>query len=132
MLLDDKLDGLSYDVVGCAMRVHSALGSGFPEIIYQRALGVEFRRSGISFEAEIHLPVFYEGESVGARRVDFLVADQLIVELKATSDITDAHVAQVIDYLKAYKKEVGLLLNFGTASLQHRRYLRTQTPLKPK
>ena len=132
MLLDDKLDGLSYDVVGCAMRVHSELGSGFPEIIYQRALGVEFRRSNISFEAEIHLPVFYQGESVGARRVDFLISDQLMVEIKATSDLTDSHAAQVINYLKAYQKEVGLLLNFGAPSLQHRRYLRTQTPLKSK
>ena len=97
--------------------------SGFPEIIYQRSLGVELRAKGIAYQGEVHLPVFYKQTSIGSRRVDFLVEGQVLVELKATNELTSLHYAQVINYLKAYRLEVALLINFGEASLHFKRFV---------
>ena len=116
---------MTHTVIGCAMRVHSALGNRFPEVIYQSALALEFRQTGLPFVREAHLPVYYLGTQIGARRVDFLVADKMLVELKAVVILGPDTFAQIINYLKAYNLEVGLLLNFGQASLIHRRFLRT-------
>lgn len=109
------------------MRVHATLGNGFPENIYQRSLAYEFELHSIPFEKEIHLPVFYLDKEVGARRVDFLVDGSVAVELKALAELTSQHHAQVINYLKAYRLEVGILLNFGETSLKYKRFLRTST-----
>ncbi|GAB3294776.1 GxxExxY protein [Hymenobacter tenuis] len=125
MLLENTYSEISKQIIGCAMRVHTALGNGFPEIIYQRSLAIEFEMNGLAFEQELHLPVYYLDKEVGSRRVDFLVAKSIIVELKALSEITPLHYAQVINYLKAYRVEVGLLLNFGETSLKYKRFLRS-------
>jgi len=123
MLLDNRLNDITGAIIGCAMRVHTELGSGFPEVIYQRGLAVELREVGLSFQGEVHLPVFYKNTNIGARRADFLVEGQVLVELKAAAELTDANFAQVVNYLKAYRLEVALLINFGEPSLRHRRLL---------
>lgn len=124
MLLDIRHNALTHQIIGCAMSVHRALGSGFPEAIYQRSLAVELEEAKLDFASEIHLPVYYKHIEVGARRVDFLVADTVLVELKATNELTSAHHAQIINYLHAYKLEVGLLINFGQDSLVYKRFLK--------
>ena len=108
------------------MRVHSALGEGFPEVIYQRSLAQELTRATVPFQREVNLPVYYNEEIVGYRRVDFLAAETVLIELKATSELTQAHFNQIINYLNAYRLEVGLLINFGEASLRFRRFIKTK------
>ncbi len=105
------------------MCVHQELGHGFPEIIYQRGLAVELQREGLAYQGEIHLPVFYKDVSIGSRRADFLIDNYVLVELKAVNELTDLHCAQAINYLKAYRLEVALLVNFGETSLKFRRFL---------
>ncbi|RTQ52390.1 GxxExxY protein [Hymenobacter gummosus] len=117
---------LTGQIIGCAMRVHAALGNGFPEIIYQRALAVEMESEGMSFDEEFAQPVYYRNVCIGSRRVDFLVGGEVLVELKATHELTDLHLAQTINYLKAFKLEVGLLINFGEKSLRYRRLVKSQ------
>ena len=127
MLLDTRFNKLTESVIGCAMRVHTELGCGFPELIYQRALAVELEEVAIKFQREIHLPVFYKDTAIGARRTDFLIEQQVLIELKATSELTPLNYAQVINYLKAYRLEIGLLINFGSNSLQFKRFVRNNT-----
>jgi len=109
------------------MSVHRELGSGFPEVIYQRALAVELKEAGLDFQGEIHLPVYYKATTIGARRADFLVENQVLVELNATAELTPVNYAQIINYLKAYRLEVGLLINFGEASLRFKRFVQNHT-----
>lgn len=116
-----KFSQLTSDVIGCAMKVHSALGSGFQEVIYQRAMAIEMEDNGISFAREFEMEVYYKNTQIGTRRVDFLVEQELSVELKAISKLTDASLAQAINYLEAYELEVGLLINFGGRSLEFKR-----------
>ena len=106
------------------MKVHTYLGNGFQEVIYQRALAIELGREGIEFARELEMDIFYKDveEPIGARRVDFLVEDKVVVELKAISSLEEIHWAQVLNYLKMYKKEVGLLINFGEKSLRFKRF----------
>ncbi|TDN37361.1 GxxExxY protein [Hymenobacter sp. UV11] len=127
MLLDTRFNKLTERVIGCAMRVHTELGSGFPELIYQRALAVELKQESINYQGEIHLPVFYKETAIGSRRADFLIETHLLVELKALSELAPLNHAQVINYLKAYQLEVALLINFGAASLQFKRFVRNKT-----
>lgn len=127
MLLDARFNDITKAIIGCVMNVHSELGSGFPELIYQRGLAVEMREAGLNFQGEVHLPVFYKGTDIGSRRADFLVENQVLVELKALNGLVDANFAQVINYLKAYRLEVALLINFGEASLRYRRFLHNPT-----
>jgi GxxExxY protein len=103
------------------MKVHSALGNGFQEVIYQRALAIEFNIAEIPFSREFEMPIYYHNKQIGTRRVDFLVADVLSVELKAKTKLEDVHFAQAINYLEAYNLEVGLLINFGERSLNFKR-----------
>jgi GxxExxY protein len=103
------------------MKVHSLLGNGFQEVIYQRALVIEFRNGGLNFERELEMPIFYEGNHIGTRRVDFLVEGTIMVEIKAVVKLEDVHLAQGLNYLVAYKLEKGLLLNFGARSLEIKR-----------
>lgn len=101
--------------------MHNTLGSGFQEVIYQRALAIEMRYAGLSFERELEMPIFYRDEQIGTRRVDFFVVDCVMVELKATSKLEDVHKAQAINYLEAYDIADGLLINFGSTSLEFKR-----------
>lgn len=116
-----KHSALTGGIIGCAMKVHSTLGNGFQEVIYQRALAIELRSAGFPFEREMEMSIFHQGEKIGTRRVDFFVAGKVMVELKAVSKLEDAHLAQAINYLEAYKIETGLLINFGGRSLEFRR-----------
>lgn len=108
------------------MKVHSALGNGFQEVIYQRALSIEMRDLGLFFSREQEIPIFYKDQNIGTRRVDFLVEDQVLVELKAITEINDIHKAQMINYLEAFKLEIGLLINFGEKSLWYKRFIKTK------
>ena len=117
-MVDDKL---TYQIIGCAMEVHRILGNGFQEVIYQRCLAIELKRAGLSFGREVEHPIYYRGVEVGTRRADFIVANQVVVELKALTALEDVHIAQAKNYLVAYDFEVGLLINFGANSLEYKR-----------
>jgi len=108
-------------IIGAAMRVHAALGNGFQEVIYQRALAIEFTDVKLLFEREFSMKVYYKNIEVGERRVDFLVDGKIMVELKALINLESVHLAQAKNYLEAYNVEVGLLINFGSQSLQFKR-----------
>jgi GxxExxY protein len=108
-------------IIGCAMAVHSALGNGFQEVIYQRALELEMGFSGLKFVREMEMPIFYKGVDIGARRVDFFVENEVMAELKALIKLEDVHLAQAINYLEAYNLRTGLLINFGSTSLEFKR-----------
>jgi len=116
-----KYSELTSKIIGCAMQVHSGLGNGFQEVIYQRALAIEMQDTGLAFLREMEMPVYYKGQQIGTRRVDFLVENTVAVELKAIIQLEDVHLAQAINYLEAYDLEIGLLINFGSKSLQFKR-----------
>lgn len=116
-----KYSELTSKIIGCTMTVHTELGNGFQEVIYQRALAIEMELAGLSFSREFEMPVFYKNQQIGSRRVDFLVEEVISVELKAIVELQDVHLAQAINYLEAYDLEVGLLINFGAKSLQFNR-----------
>jgi GxxExxY protein len=118
-----KYSELTGKIIKCAMTVHSALGNGFQEVIYQRALAIEMRLADISFSREFEMPIFYRQEQIGTRRVDFLVENLVSVELKAITKLEDVHFAQAINYLEAYNLEIGLLINFGETSLNFKRLI---------
>lgn len=116
-----KYSDLTSKIIGLAMEVHRQLGNGFQEVIYQRALEIEFRNNDVSFSREHEMPVYYKEQQIGLRRVDFLVENIISVELKAIIELKEVHLAQAINYLEAYDLEVGLLINFGAKSLQFKR-----------
>ena len=116
-----KYSDITGKVIGCAMKVHSALGNGFQEVIYQRALEIEMTDQGLLLSREHEMPIYYKKQQIGTRRVDFLVEGVVSVEIKAITNLEDVHLAQAINYLEAYDLEVGLLINFGAKSLQHKR-----------
>src|SRR3990170_1129266 len=117
--MTDKIDDpLTYKIIGCAQQVHSTLGNGFQEVIYQRAFMVEMTSQGLSFIREAEMPVFYKEQHVGSRRVDFPVEEKVLVEIKALAKFEDVHIAQGLNYLVAYKLDLGLLLNFGARHLE--------------
>ncbi len=116
-----KYSELTSKIIKCAMTVHSALGNGFQEVIYQRALEIEFRDANITFNREFEMPIYYKEQQIGTRRVDFLVESVISVELKAITKLEDVHFAQAINYLEAYNLEIGLLINFGENSLKFSR-----------
>jgi GxxExxY protein len=111
---------LTYKIIGCAMKVHNKMGPGFQEVIYQRCLAIELERAGLSFAREQEQPVFYDGIQVGTRRADFVVENQVVVELKAVVQLEDVHLAQAKNYTVAYNFPLGLLINFGGKSLEHK------------
>jgi GxxExxY protein len=117
------LSDLTGKIIKCAIEVHKYLGNGFQEVIYQRALAIEFAIQGLAFEREFEMPLFYKGEQIGTRRVDFFVEDQVMVEIKAIIQLEEVHLAQAINYLEAYNMEVGLLINFGSKSLEFKRVM---------
>jgi GxxExxY protein len=110
-------------IIGCAMKVHSALGNGFQELIYQRSLEVELQDNGLDFQREFEMPIYYKGRHVGTRRVDFLVNGNISVELKAIIALESVHLAQALNYLEAYNLRTGLLINFGAKRLQFHRLM---------
>jgi GxxExxY protein len=118
-----KYADITEKIIGAAFEVHKFLGNGFQEVIYQRALAYEMSRAGLEFAREIEQEIFYKDlpQPIGTRRADFVVEGKVLVELKALTQIEDVHWAQVLNYLKAYRLEVGLLLNFGLKSLTLKR-----------
>jgi GxxExxY protein len=116
-----KYEEITKRIIGCAMRVHSIIGNGFQEVIYQRALAIEMNLEGLAFEREKEMPIFYKGYNIGTRRVDFFVEEKIMVELKALIQLEDVHLAQAKNYLEAYNMEIGLLINFGAKSLEFKR-----------
>jgi GxxExxY protein len=117
----------SYNIIGACMEVHKTLGSGFLESVYQEALGIELSKQNISFEEEKALNIIYKNIVLDKVFVaDFVCYDKIIVELKAVKAITDDHRAQVINYLKATKMKLGLLVNFGESSLKYERFVNEQ------
>ncbi len=116
-----KYSELTSKIIGCAMEVHNILGNGFQEVIYQRALALELEIQGLGFVREFEMPIFYKGISIGTRRVDFLVENNLSVEIKAVINLEPVHLAQAINYLEAYNLEIGLLINFGDVKLRFHR-----------
>lgn len=116
-----KYSELTGKVIGCCIEVHTALGNGFQEVVYQRALEYEMELQGIGFAREFEMPIFYKEKQVGLRRADFLVENKISVELKAVIHLENVHLAQAINYLEAYNLEVGLLINFGNTKLEFHR-----------
>ncbi|QQS52690.1 MAG: GxxExxY protein [Bacteroidota bacterium] len=116
-----KLDDITYKINGCAMKVHNTLGNGFQEVIYQRCLALEFEKAGLEYEREKEQTIYYEGIDVGTRRADFIVENQVVVEIKAMINLEDVHLAQAKNYVVAYDKPIGLLINFGAQSLQFKK-----------
>lgn len=125
---DITKDELIYKIIGCAMKVHSALGNGFQEVIYQRCLAIELEKQKLLFARELEMPIYYEDVEVGTRRADFIVENKVMVELKAVIKLEDVHLAQGLNYLQAYKIDKGLLINFGSPSLEVKRLFRKQNP----
>ena len=116
-----KFKEITEKIIGASMKVHSALGNGFQEVIYQRALDIEMREAGLHFEREFNMPIHYKGRQTGERRVDFFVEEKIMVEIKAIINLEKVHLVQAKNYLEAYNMQVGLLLNFGSISLQVKR-----------
>jgi len=115
---------LTAKIIGCALEVHKVLGNGFQEVIYQRALAIEMMHQGLSFVREQEMQIYYKGQGIGTRRVDFFVDNKVMVEIKAVIQLEDVHLAQAINYLEAYGIGVGLLINFGAKSLQFKRVMK--------
>jgi GxxExxY protein len=116
-----KYEDITKKIIAASMKVHSELGNGFQEVIYQRALEIELPYENLSFQREMEMPIYYRNQQIGKRRVDFFVEDKIMVELKAIIKLEDVHLAQAMNYLEAYKMEIGLLINFGSKSLEFKR-----------
>lgn len=112
---------LTRKIIRCAMNVHSLLGNGFQEVVYQRALAIEFSEQKLQAAREREMDIFYKNQLIGTRRVDFFVEDLIMVELKAVAVLEPTHLAQAKNYLEAYNIESGLLINFGAKSLEFKR-----------
>src|SRR5690554_300985 len=123
-----KYQDITHKIIGCAMKVHTTLGNGFQEVIYQRALAIEMIKQKLSFEREMEMDIFYEGEHIGTRRVDFFVEGKIMVELKALIKLEDVHLAQAMNYCQAYNLPIGLLINFGAKSMEYKRVYNVNHP----
>lgn len=118
---EDEINALTHMIIGCAMQVHRTMGNGFQEVIYQRALEIEFAYQGLEFVREMEMDLFYREQHIGTRRVDFFVEGKVMVEIKAIEKLEDVHKAQAINYCEAYHIADGLLINFGAKSLDFKR-----------
>ena len=119
-----RSDSQTHAIIGAAMEVHRELGPGFLEAVYHDALGLEFATRGVLFVSQRQLPVFYKGQELACTyRVDFVCYERVIVELKALKALTSVEESQILNYLKATRLERGLLLNFGTPSLEYKRFV---------
>jgi GxxExxY protein len=123
-----KHEEITHKIIGCAMKVHSTLGNGFQEVIYQRALAIEMEKQGLSFQREMEMKIYYEGFDIGTRRVDFFVEGIIMVELKALIKLEEVHLAQAMNYCQAYNLPIGLLINFGAKSLDFKRVYNVNHP----
>lgn len=120
-LTKEQQDKITHKIIGCAMEVHNIMGNGFQEVVYQRAFSIEMNLQDIEHRREFEMPLSYKGHDIGTRRVDFLVLDEISVEIKAIINLEDVHLAQAMNYLEAYNLQTGLLINFGSKSLQFKR-----------
>jgi len=120
-MIELKHKEITQKIIGAAMKVHSQLGNGFQEIVYQRALAIQMEDDGLGFIRECNMQIFYNGRIIGDRRVDFFVQDKICVELKALEKLEPVHFAQARNYLEAFNVEVGLFINFGSLSLEFKR-----------
>jgi GxxExxY protein len=127
-----KHEELTHKIIGCAMKVHRVLGNGFQEVIYQRALGIEMQKQGLSYKREMEMSIYYDGIEIGTRRVDFFVEDCIMLELKALMKLEEVHLAQAMNYCQAYKLPLGLLINFGGKSLEYKRVYNINHPENKK
>lgn len=129
---DSDINKLTHKIIGCAMEVHNQMGNGFQEVVYQRALAIEFDLQNLSFVRELEMELSYKDNPVGTRRVDFFVEDNVMVEIKAIEKLEGVHKAQAINYCEAYNIADGLLINFGSERLQYHRVfnkkLKNKTP----
>ena len=114
-------------IIGCAMYVHTTLGRGYPEIIYQRALAIEMELAGLNFDREKQIDIIFRDVLIGTRQVDFIVNGEVLVELKATSELDDHHYVQVFNYLEMNRKRLALLFNFGATRLEFKRIYNKHT-----
>ena len=128
--LDPRLDNLTEKIIGAAFTVSNALGHGFLEAVYKKALIEELILTAMTFDVEKSFPIRYRGKIIGNYVADLIIENTIIVELKATDGLTPAHKAQVLNYLKASMRPVGLLLNFGTPRLQLKRILLPSAPIR--
>jgi len=123
---EEKRDPRTFAIIGAAMEVHRQLGGGFLEPVYQEALAIELAARGVPHRREVELPVYYKGQRLNTSyRVDFLCYDSVVVELKALAKLSGTEEAQILNYLKASGQETGMLLNFGTPSLEYKRFIRS-------
>ena len=120
-----KYSDLTGKIIGCAMTVHTTLGNGFQEVIYQRCLAIEFEKQKLAFQRELEMPIHYNGIVAGTRRADFLVEEKVLVELKAITELDKVHLAQALNYLEAYQLKIGLLINFGSTRLTFKRLIQS-------
>jgi len=123
-----KYEDLTRKIIGCAMKVHSTLGNGFQEVIYQRAMCIEMDKLSLSFQREMEMTIYYDGIDIGTRRVDFFVEEEIMVELKALIKLEEVHLAQAMNYCQAYNLPIGLLINFGSKSLEFKRVYNVNHP----
>ena len=110
--------------------MHNKLGNGFQEVIYQRALAFEMDKAGLNFSREEEVPIYYDEQEIGLRRVDFIVEQNIMLELKAITQMDDVHLAQALNYLEAFKLDTGLLINFGAPSLELKRLISKKSLFK--
>ena len=127
---DLKYHEITGQIIGCAMKVHRYFGPGFPEIIYKRTLIIELEKNHLKYSSEIEREIFYEDQFISKRRLDFLVENNILIELKAVGEIDNSCYAQIINYLRVFNIEIGLLLNFGAGSLQFKRFINTKQSVK--
>jgi GxxExxY protein len=111
-------------IINCAHIVQNTLGSGFQELIYQRALKIELDKAGLDYEREKEMTVHYQNHDIGLRRVDFLIDNDIMVELKAVTKLEQVHYAQTMNYIETYKVKIGLLINFGNQRLEVKRFIK--------
>jgi len=130
--MEDSLKTKHWDVtqkiIACSINVHNSIGCGFQEIIYHNALAIEFTHQHIRHRDEVDIPIFYRRIQVGTRRVDFIVDNLVMIEIKACTALLDVHFAQAINYLEASQFEIGLLINFGSEKLQIKRLYNDKVP----
>ena len=129
-ITDLKYHDITEQVIGGAMKVHSYFGPGFPEIIYKRALIIEIEKIPLKYASEIEREIIYDQKMIGKRRLDLIIADKILIELKAVVELDNSCFAQIINYLRVFDIEVGLLINFGASSLKFKRFINTKQSVK--
>ncbi len=117
-----KYGDITEKIIGACLRIHNILENGFPEVIYQRALALELKAIGLSFQREFDMAIYYMNQKTGSRRVDFFVENKISVELKAFLTLENGHLAQAMNYLEVYNLEIGMLINFGSKKLTFHRF----------